>query len=403
LNHILQSQNCKRIAVIENELGEVGISSENVRSKDVFQIQEEILEASCGCLCRKMRGDVVRCLKRLKKRSLVDSAPLDHILIETTGLADPATLAQTFFADEFVEKTFSLDGIVTVVDAKQFVQQLREDRDYSVVVEDETTKQVAYADMILLNKIDLVDDEELGQIETRIHAINPSSTIRHALNSQIDMKHIFGIDAWSLDKVLDTDDGFRDETIHNVITCHVLDSSVKCFNMAGKEVFASHVPPAETPFGPWLARAVKEQTTKGRLHLVQSNGDDILVEPLQPFVSSVGIDIRGEIDKEKFDQWLSDLMQEKNEDLFRYKGILALQGQKAPFVFQGMQTRIVGEEQFYRAWPSDNERRCKMHFMGNNLSREELVGGFMKCVVLENESRHPFAPALNKNASCTVT
>jgi G3E family GTPase len=310
------------------------------------------------------------------------SGPLDHIIIETTGLADPAALVQTFFADEFVAERFSLDGIVTLIDTKRIMQQLNDDRDCSAV-ENNVAKQVAYADMILFNKMDLVDKEALVQIKTRIRQINPSVPIRPAWHSQIDVKSILGIDAWSLQKVSDTDEGFLEGTIHSVITCRFLEDLVKCSNIAGEEVFASPVPPEETPFGPWLWRAVKEQITKGRLHLVQANGDDIWLEPLEQFVNSVGIDLHGEVDKEKFDHWLSELMMEKEENLFRYKGILAVQGQNAPYVFQGMQTRIVGAEHDDRAWPADGQKRCKIHFMGNNLNREQLVRSFMECMSVD--------------------
>jgi G3E family GTPase len=399
LNHILQSHQNKRIAVIENELGEVGIDDMIVQANDVYQAEEEILEASCGCLCRTVRGDLIRCLRRLKKRSLSESKPLDHILIETTGLADPAAVVQTFFADEFVAEMCSLDSILTLVDAKRLMKQLGNNTDESV--ENEVAKQLAYADMVLLTKTDLVEEEALMQIKTRIRAINPSVSIKLASNSQLDMKSILNIDAWSLDKVMDSDEGFLDDTIHNVITCHLLNGLVKCFNMAGDEVFASHVPPEEKPFGPWLWRAAKEQITKGRLHLVQTNGDDIWLEPLQPLVSSVGIDILGEIDKKKFDQWISELLRGKNENLFRYKGILALQGQNTPFIFQGMQTRLTATKHGDQAWLADDQRRCKIHVMGNNLSRDELLGGFMACLVQDSE-KQPVSSALNKNgASCS--
>jgi G3E family GTPase len=337
----------------------------------------------------------------LNKRSRVEKEPLDHILIETTGLADPAALVQTFFADEFVAEMCSLDGILTLVDAERLAQQLSEDRDHSVF-EKEVAKQLGFADMILLNKIDLVDKEALLQIRTRIRKTNPSVPIRLALPNPIDMGEILNIDAWSLQKVVDTDEGFLDGTRHNVITCQFRDGFVKCFNMAGEEVLASHVPREEIPFGPWLWRAAKGVVPKGRLHLVETNGDDIWVEPLEECVNSVGLDIHGEVDKEKFKKWMSELVREKSEDLFRYKGILALQGQDAPFVFQGMQSRLMGEH-VHREGQANDSRRCKIHFMGDNLNREELIAGFMECVILDSESGHELEVILDtvtKKANC---
>lgn len=408
LNQILESQQDKRIAVIENEIGEVGINDINsivLRGNYVFQVEEEILEASCGCMCKTVRGDLIRCLKRLKKRSFGEGKPLDRIIIETTGLADPAALVQTFFADEFVAEMCSLDGILTFVDAQWLMQQHCENRDYSV--ENEVAKQVAYADTIFLTKTDLVDEEALAQMKTRIHAINPSVPIRHSLHSQTDLKCILGIDAWSLDKVMDADEGFLDDdTKHHVITCQENDGLIKCFNMAGKEVFSGQVPPEEAAFGPWLWRAAQENIRKkGRLHLVQTDGQDIWLEPLQPFVRSVGIDVQGEVDKEKFDHWIGELLRGKEENLFRYKGIMAMKGHNAPFVFQGMQTRFTGAEHKHRAWSPDDQRRCRMHIMGKNLIRDEIVAGFMKCMtVVESETRSPMPAASSDtctNGSCS--
>lgn len=399
VNHILQSQHYKRIAVIENEFGEVGINTMNVQGKDVFQAEEEILGASCGCMCRTVRGDLIRSLKTLKKRLLADSKPLDHILIETTGLADPAVLVQTFFADEFVSEMCSLDGILTLVDAERLMQQANDNTDYCV--ENVGAKQIAYADMVFLTKTNQVDEEAVVQMKTYMRSINPSAPIMIAAYSQIDMKSIVDLNGWSLDEVLDSDEGFVDAAIHNVITCHhENDGLVNCFNMAGKEVFSSPVPPTETPFGPWLWRAAKGRITNGRLHLVQRNGDDIWVEPSQQFVNSVGIDVSGEVHKDKFDEWLSEVMCGKSADLFRYKGILALHGHNAPFIFHGMQTRLTGAEHIHRAWKTDDQRRCKIHFTGNHLSRDELIEGFMKCMTLDNETKLSTVPALLPPCSC---
>lgn len=232
--------------------------------------------------------------------------------------------------------------------------------------------------------------------------MNPSVPIRLVSHSQIDMNYILGIDAWSLDKVWDTDERCPDETKHNVITCHFTEDLVKCYNLAGKEVLAAPVPAAEEPFGLWLYVAAKEKIiTKGRLHLVNANGDNLWLEPLQSFVSSVRIDIQGEVDKDKFDIWISDLLREKDGSLFRYKGILALRGHDAPFVFQGTQNLFMGTEHSHRAWLADEQRRCKIHFMGNNLNRHELVTDFTECMGLDHETRHDLVPAPNKDVACS--
>lgn len=146
--------------------------------------------------------------------------------------------------------------------------------------------------------------------------------------------------------------------------------------MSGKEVFSSTVPPGEEPCGPWLWMAVKKQIVKGQLHLVKPNGEDIRV---QEAVNSVGLDICGEVDKDKFDEWIKGL-REQDTNLFRYQGILAVQGQDAPFVFQGYHTFVRGVHT-QRVWQAGEQRRCKIHFMGNNLRRDELVGSFEDCMV----------------------
>jgi len=314
LNHILRANHGKRIAVIENEFGEVGIDDELV-SRSV-ETEENIVEMSNGCICCTVRGDLIVGIKKLVKKSIAENKPLDGVMIETTGLADPAPVAQTFFADDYVRQKCQLDGILTLVDAKHIIQHLDEEKPEGV--ENEAVEQLAFADRILLNKTDLVDEATLAEVERRIRAINATVPIRRTLQSQVDMDFILGIDAFSLDKVLEQDGGFLDNDAE-----HQHDESV----------------------------------------------------------SSVGIDTPGEVDKAKLDQWIGYMMQEKGTDLFRYKGVLAVKGDNKPFVFQGIHMLFSGSPHTERVWEADEERRCKFTFIGKNLNREELVGGFMKCMI----------------------
>jgi len=299
---------------IENEFGEVGIDDDLVQRS--VETEENIVEMSNGCICCTVRGDLIAGIKKLVKKSLSESKPLDAILIETTGLADPAPVAQTFFADDYIRQKCVLDGILTVVDAKHVIQHLDEDKPEGV--ENEAVEQVAFADRIMLNKSDLVDEATLQEVEKRIRAINKNVPIKRTEQSNVDMDFILGIDAFCLDKVIAMDDGFLDDS-------------------------AEH------------------------------EHDDR--------VSSVGIDTAGEVDKAKLDQWIGMLMQEKGVDLFRYKGILAVKGESAPFVFQGIHMLFSGSPHTQKVWEPDEERRCKFTFIGKHLNREELVGGFMKCMV----------------------
>jgi len=312
LNHILKEHHGKRIAVIENEFGEVGIDDGLVQGGSMAE-EENIVEMNNGCICCTVRGDLIAGLKKLVKNSKKKKQPLDAVMIETTGLADPAPVAQTFFADDFVQQNLVLDGILTLVDAKHVVEHLEEEKPEGV--ENEAVEQIAFADRILLNKCDLVDEATLVDVEKRIKAINEPVQIRRTTNSLVDMSFILGIQAFSLDKILEKEDEFLAD---------------------------SH----------------------------EHSHDDR--------VSSVGVDIAGEVDKDKLNQWIGWLLKEKGVDLFRSKGILAVKGMKDRFVFQAIHMLFANSEG--KPWKEGEEKRCKMIFIGKNLNREELTNGFMSCI-----------------------
>jgi G3E family GTPase len=313
LNHILRANHGKRIAVIENEFGEVGIDDALVQGGSMAD-EENIVEMNNGCICCTVRGDLIAGLKKLIKNSKKTGKVLDGVIIETTGLADPAPVAQTFFADEFVQQHMRLDGILTLVDAKHIVQHLEDEKPEGV--ENEAVEQIAFADRILLNKCDLVEsDAELADVEKRIRAINEKVPIKRTTNSEVPMDFILGIHGFSLDKIIEMDDAFLEDS-----------------------------------------------------HDHQHD----------PRVSSVGIDVPGEVVQQKLNQWISWLLREKGVDLFRSKGVLAVQGMKEKFVFQAIHMLFANSQE--GAWGEEEERRCKMVFIGKNLDREELTTGFMKCL-----------------------
>lgn len=205
LNHVLTAQHGHKIAVIVNEFGEVGIDNQLVVGAD-----EEIFEMNNGCICCTVRGDLIRILGELKdaKRGAGSrKADFDRVLIETTGLADPAPVAQTFFVDEEMADFYRLDGIVTVVDAKHAGQHLDEGH--------EAQEQVAFADVLLLNKTDLVTAEELQKLEQRLRSMNPAASIHRTMQSAIGIDNILGINAFDLDKKLELDPGFLEEEDHD--------------------------------------------------------------------------------------------------------------------------------------------------------------------------------------------
>merc|ERR1712241_1619486 len=175
---------------IENEFGEVGIDDGLVQGGSMAE-EENIVEMNNGCICCTVRGDLITGLKRLVKNARKNNKPLDGVMIETTGLADPAPVAQTFFADDFVQQNFSLDGILTLVDAKHVIEHLDEEKPEGV--ENEAVEQVAFADRILLNKTDLVEEAELVEVERRIRMINEAVQIKRCKYSEVPMDFILGI------------------------------------------------------------------------------------------------------------------------------------------------------------------------------------------------------------------
>ncbi|GAA2787604.1 GTP-binding protein [Saccharopolyspora taberi] len=203
LNRILTENHGMRIAVIENEFGEVGIDDGLV-----LDAEEEVFEMNNGCICCTVRGDLIRILGALLKRK----DRFDAILIETTGLADPAPVAQTFFVDDTLRSQLRLDAIVTVVDAKHIIQHLDDDKPEGT--ENEAVEQLAFADRVVLNKTDLVDTAEIAEVQRRIHAINAGVRILPAQHGNADLDEILGVRAFDLDKILAEEPEFLDDTDH---------------------------------------------------------------------------------------------------------------------------------------------------------------------------------------------
>ena len=247
LNRILTEKHNQKIAVIVNEYGEIGIDNQLVVDAD-----EEILEMNNGCICCTVRGDLIRILRTLV---LMDQGKMkfDRVLIETTGLADPAPVAQTFFMDELLSEKFEVDSIITVVDSKHVTRHLDG--------HDEAQEQIAFADVIILNKTDLVSDDDLNILERRITNMNPAAKRLHAQNCNINLRDILGINTFDVNRKLEIDPHFLEDHHHH-------------------------------------------------------HHDDK--------VSSIAFREEKPLDLEKVDHWMSYLVQEKGEDLLRYKGFFML-------------------------------------------------------------------------------
>ena len=308
LNHILTSMDHKKkFAVIDNEFGEVGID-ENIL---VESSEETIIEVMNGCICCTVRGDLTEALDNMHDRI----KDFDGVLIETTGLADPAPVAQTFFVGERVTERYYLDGIVTVVDAKHIIQHLDEEKPEGI--ENESVEQLAFADRIMLNKIDLVDEDGLAEVESRIKSINAFAPITRTQNSIIDPNELINIGAFDLERTLEMDPEFLDTE-------------------------AEH------------------------------EHDDRVTSTSYKFV--------GELNVNKLQAWIGQLMREQGEDLFRYKGVLAVKGMDAKFVFQGVHMLFGGEfSEEIGLWKEGEERECRFVFIGRDLDPEALQQGLMAC------------------------
>tara|TARA_Y100000766_G_C18880051_1_gene592924 strand:+ start:433 stop:1629 length:1197 start_codon:yes stop_codon:yes gene_type:complete len=308
LNHILTSTEHKmKFAVIENEFGDIGID-ENIL---VESSEESIIEVMNGCICCTVRGDLTELLDQMYERV----KDFDGVIIETTGLADPAPVAQTFFVDDNIVERYKLDGIITVVDAKHITQHIDEEKPEGV--ENESVEQLAFADRIMLNKIDLVSEEELGEVEKRIKSINRFAPIYHTENSIIDPKELINIGSFDLERTLEMDPEFLDTESEHEHDERVTSTSSK---------------------------------------------------------------FEGALNVNKLERWIGDLMQNKGEDLFRYKGVLAVEGMDQKFVFQGVHMLFGGGFSSEVApWKEGEARECRFVFIGRNLDHQALQSGLMEC------------------------
>ncbi|KAJ0970891.1 hypothetical protein J5N97_018850 [Dioscorea zingiberensis] len=326
LNHILTSQHGKRIAVIENEFGEVDIDSSLVASHSSVP-GEDIVMVNNGCLCCTVRGDLVKMLLKLVKTK---RDKFDHIIIETTGLAKPSPVIETFCSDELVAENLKLDGVVTMVDCKHAMQHLNEVKPRWVV--NEAVEQVAYADRIILNKVDLVTETELDALTKRIKLINGMAQIKQAKFGVVDMDFVLGVGGYDLDRI---ESAVQVDTNHHT-TDHCVD---------GHDHHAGH-------------------------HHDHTHDSA---------VSSVSIVSEGILDLDEVNDWLERLVDEKGEDLYRMKGVLSVNDSTGRFVFQGVHSILDGCPG--KPWESDEKRISKLVFIGRNLDEAALRKAFNGCLV----------------------
>ena len=312
MNYLLKEKHGHKFAIIENEFGEVGIDDGLV-----LQTNEEVIEMMNGCICCTVREDLTVTIKKLldTKRD-----KFDHIIIETTGLADPAPVAQTFFVDEEMSKLCRLDSIITFIDAKFTAQHLDEEKPPGV--ENEAHEQVAFADIVILNKTDLVSESELQAIKTKLKGINVHAPIIESQYSQVPIEQVINIKAFDLGKTLEMDDGFLD-----IEAEHQHDSSITSF----------------------------------------------------------GIHIEGVFKIDELNQWLSKLDDGKGQDLYRSKGILAVRGTEDKYVFQAVHMIMNLDSSSnlgmaHQPWQEGEPKINKFCFIGKNLDKEQMIKELKECL-----------------------
>lgn len=327
LNRILTEQHGKKYAVIVNEFGEIGIDNDLIVDAD-----EEVFEMNNGCVCCTVRGDLIRIIEGLMKRK----GGFDAILVETTGLAKPAPVAQTFFVDADVRAKTKLDAIVTVVDAKHVLEQLKNN--------EEAGEQIAFADVILLNKTDLVSKDELAAVERAIRQVNATALLHKMQRGDIALDRIMGLGAFDLDRVTEIDPHFLpDHDCDDACAHHDHDH-----NHRGHDHDHHH-------------------------HHDHAHDDHVSASG----ITSVSLSSEKPMNPEKLLPWLNDLTQARGPDILRLKGIIAFPDEPKRFVVQGVHMIVEGDTQ--RDWRDDEKRVSRLVFIGKNLDRAELETAFEAC------------------------
>ncbi|HVY35092.1 MAG TPA: GTP-binding protein [Caulobacteraceae bacterium] len=328
LNRILSEDHGKRYAVIVNEFGEIGIDNDLIVGAD-----EEVFEMNNGCICCTVRGDLIRVLAGLMKRK----GRFDAIIVETTGLADPGPVAQTFFADEEVKAKAKLDSVTTVVDAKHILLRLSDSK--------EASEQIAFADQIVLNKVDLVSPDDLRMIEARIRRLNPLAPIHRATRSNVPLDAILGRGGFDLDRILTLEPEFLNPA-------HGEDGHVHDEHCGHDHDHDHHGHDHHHDHGNTAAHFDED-------------------------IKGVSLRLDRPVDGQKVTAWLNQVLVDQGPDILRAKGIVDVQGESKRLVFQAVHMMLEGDLQ--RDWKPDEDRYSRMVFIGRNLDEAQLKAGFEAC------------------------
>jgi G3E family GTPase len=322
LNRILSEDHGHRYAVIVNEFGEVGIDNELILNTD-----EELFEMNNGCICCTVRGDLIRTMHGL----LAKQGNFDAIIVETTGLADPGPVAQTFFVDHFLQARTILDSVTTVVDAKHILLRLADSR--------EAVEQIAFADQIVLNKTELASDQELRAIEARLRKLNPLAPIHRAQRSNVALDKVLGRGGFDLERIVTLEPDFLGPA-HGEAG-HVHDEHCD-HDHDGHEEHAHH----------------DHEHDSG--------------------IRSISLVAHAPLDGDRISMWLNGLVASKGQDILRAKGIIDVKGEERRLVFQAVHMLLEGD--FQRPWKPGEERYSRLVFIGRDLDEGLLRAGFEGCI-----------------------
>ncbi len=310
LNNLLSTSGREKIAIIENEFGSVGVDTKLLNKSEDIQI----IELSNGCICCSIRGELTESIKNLLAKIDANKLQIDRLIIETTGLADPAPIIQTFFLDDEIKERVALDAVITLVDAHHILKQLNE---HAVAA-----SQIGFADKIILTKSDTVTDEQKSAVLLRIHAINSKADILEVLNGKLPKEQWIGIKAFELDDTIQINGGSYKSTASNV--------SFTSFS-------------TQNPTKSWN-------------------------DSIKSYVFEAA-----ELDIKKIGSFMEELVEEYGNDMLRYKGVFAIYDEPNPIIVQGVH-KIVGFD--YSDKPQD-ERKSLLVVIGRNLPYEKLLEGFL--------------------------
>ena len=319
LNRILSEDHGRRYAVIVNEFGEIGIDNDLIVNTD-----EELFEMNNGCICCTVRGDLIRTLNGLLSKRPGFEKAFDAVVVETTGLADPGPVAQTFFVDHSLQAKTFLDSVTTVVDAKHILLRLADSR--------EAAEQIAFADQIVLNKTELVSNEELREIETRLRKLNPLAPIHRTQRANVALDMVLGRGGFNIERIVSLEPDF--------------------LNPAHGE--AGHVHDAHCAHD----------------HHEYDHEHDADIR-------SVFLTSHKPMDQQEVSHWLEALVAQQGQDILRAKGIIDVKGEDRRLVFQAVHMLLEGDLQ--QAWKLNEPRTSRLVFIGRNLDKDMLQAAFDSC------------------------